>query len=259
MDISGDIPSRVFDGDRLSHAYIAGGGLADAIAVAAVCSGQGARPCMQCVHCGKAMRGVHPDIAYVDKLKDKREILVEQIRDLKKDVIVVPGEAARKAYVINSADAMNVAAQNAFLQILEEPPPHAVFVLKTENPAALLPTVRSRCLDLKTKAGSVEVDAAAADAAREFFAALERGNAALVRFMFKIEKLDRIEFSAFLSAASEMAAEKLRGAASVGAGRQSAVFSNVERALYKAGEYMDLNVSTGHISGMICAALVASG
>ena len=249
------IAHQVFDGERLSHAYIAGGGMADAIAMAAVCSGKGARPCMGCAHCGKASRGVHTDITVIDKLEGKREILVEQIRELKRDVIVVPGEAAKKAYIINSAETMNKAAQNAFLQMLEEPPSHAVFILRTENPAALLRTVRSRCVELKARPDAGSGEAGAEGVAAGFFSALEGGNVELARFMFRLEKMDREEFAAFLGAARGQAAEMLRAApAKTSIPRD--VLARSERVLFRAGEYLDLNVGSGHIAGMLIANIV---
>ena len=142
-----------FNIDRLSHAYI----VDDAImcvklAMAIICSSRdGERPCMKCKHCDKAIRDIHPDIITVKRLDDKREIVVEQIRKLQQDIFIVPNEASHKVYFVLDADSMNRSSQNAFLRILEEPPSYVVFLLCTANPAALLPTVRSRCIELKAR------------------------------------------------------------------------------------------------------------
>jgi len=265
MGFTEKISQPGFDGRRLSHAYILSGGSAEALAMSVVCADPGeSGPCGVCPHCAKASRGVHPDITVVEKFPDKRDILVEQIRELKKDVIVVPNEAGKKAYIVNEADLMNTSAQNAFLQILEEPPSHAVFILRTENPAALLPTVRSRCVELKARIPSGAVMEAgrpgtAAEMARELFSALESGNAQLVAYMFRLEKLEKDAFSEFLASARELASAKLRECGG-GAGDDAALrnlLSRAERVLEKAGEMLDLNVATGHISGMICASLIA--
>jgi len=248
-----------FDSGRLSHAYIVSGELADALAVTAVCSGNDwERPCGSCIHCSKALRQIHPDIIFVSKLPDKREILVDQIRRLKKDVIVVPNEADRKVYIVNDADTMNTNAQNAFLQILEEPPKFVVFILRTDNPAALLPTVRSRCMELKATQKQDAPDIKASEIAGEFFSAIKRGNAQLTAFMFRLEKLDKNIFPAFLSAAREQAALMLKAAVS-GPFETSIppeTLARAESILVKAEEMSDLNVSPGHISGMICASLI---
>ena len=91
---------------------------AEKLAAAAVCSGVGARPCGKCRDCRKAAEHVHPDIITVSRLLDdkgrpKREIGVDQIRDVIADAQVLPNEAARKVYIIDRAETMNAAEQNA--------------------------------------------------------------------------------------------------------------------------------------------------
>ncbi|MDR2571027.1 MAG: DNA polymerase III subunit delta, partial [Oscillospiraceae bacterium] len=130
-----------FDAARLSHAYITESSFADTLAMTVVCGNRdGERPCKNCTHCKKAKRHIHPDIIVIGKLEEKLIVTVDQIREVKKDVYILPNEAVQKAYIINDADSMNINAQNALLQILEEPPKHDVFILCSENPAALLPT-----------------------------------------------------------------------------------------------------------------------
>ena len=244
------------DASRLSHAYITGKSLTGKLAMAAVCSGQSTeKPCMLCTNCGKASRGVHPDITVVEKQPDKRDIVVEQIRVLKKDVIVVPVESAKKVYIIDNADLMNISAQNAFLQLLEEPPGHAVFILSTETPSALLQTVRSRCVELKSGATAEEPGADADETAKMLFSAIERGNIELADLMFRLEKLDKDAFGRFLAAAKGQAALKLR-AGSPGAGPARGTIALLERTLEHAEEMQGMNVSAGHISGLICATLI---
>lgn len=111
-------------------------------------------PCGRCRHCRKVFQGpfpgIHPDVALVERRtnaggKLRREITVDQIRDLGVDALVLPNEAARKVYILPEADAMNPSAQNAFLKLLEEPPPFVTFILCVRNREALLETVRSRC------------------------------------------------------------------------------------------------------------------
>lgn len=151
-----------FDGERtLSHAYIvasqseeARGSAEQDIAAAAVCSGQGERkPCGICRDCRKAKAGVHPDILHVrrltdDKGKPKREIQVDQVREMITQAQVMPNEAEGKAFVVHDAETMNPSAQNALLKLLEEPPRGVVLILSTPAPAMLLPTIRSRCIEV---------------------------------------------------------------------------------------------------------------
>ena len=291
----------------MSHAYIVSGGLAKTLAMSAVCAAQSgasgagnassvsnasasgaggasgafAAPCGVCKHCVKVTRGVHPDVKAVSAESGKREITVDQIRLLKRDIIVLPNEAERKVYIINDADLMNKSAQNALLQMLEEPPSHAVFILETDNPAALYPTVRSRCVAVRPRpdAGAnikAKRPVTAEKMAEELFTALEKGNSSLISLMFRLEKLEKDAFAVFLSSARAQAAARLRGYArnasglqpelqsglqpglqpELQPGLQPELLANAERVLFKAGEMLDLNVSTGHLSGMICASLI---
>ena len=149
------------DTRALSHAYlliaepVAGYAAACALARAMVCSApEGAeRPCGRCRDCLKSEKGIHPDIITVDRLTDdkgkpRREIYIDQIRDIVADAVVLPNEAERKVYIIRSADSMNAAAQNALLKVLEEPPRFVSFILVAESAVPLLETVRSRCVTL---------------------------------------------------------------------------------------------------------------
>ena len=135
----------------LSHAYLISGGsgdsraaLAGRMAAAYLCRG-GHPPCGRCGPCRKAAAGTHPDVWRASPAPDKREITVDQIRALRSDAYIRPNEGARKVYIIDPADAMNPAAQNALLKVLEEGPAYAAFLLLAAQPGLLLDTVRSRC------------------------------------------------------------------------------------------------------------------
>ena len=144
--------------DPRSHAHIfsapaeEGYAAARTLAQAILCSApHGGAPCGLCDNCRKAEKGVHPDIITVTRRTDekgaaKREIYVEQIRDLIADAAILPNEAERKVYIIRDAGTMNAAAQNALLKILEEPPYFVTFILVADNAGSLLETVRSRCV-----------------------------------------------------------------------------------------------------------------
>ena len=135
----------------LSHAYLITGGsaeerdaLAGRMAAAYLCRGE-RPPCGRCGPCRKVAAGAHPDIWRTAPAPDKREITVDQIRALRADAYIRPNEGARKVYIIDPADAMNPAAQNALLKVLEEGPAYAAFLLAAARPGLLLDTVRSRC------------------------------------------------------------------------------------------------------------------
>lgn len=142
--------------DPLSHAYLITGGSGDSrtalarrLTAAYLCQGElppgGSPPCGKCPPCRKAAAGTHPDVVYTAPAPDKREIAVDQIRALRSDAYIRPNEGRRKVYVIDPADAMNPAAQNALLKVLEDGPAYAAFLLLADQPGMLLDTVRSRC------------------------------------------------------------------------------------------------------------------
>jgi DNA polymerase-3 subunit delta' len=72
-------------------------------------------------------------------------IKVEQIRQLREAIAMKPFEAATRLVIIHDAHTMNASAANALLKSLEEPPPNTVFLLLTDQPGRILPTVVSRC------------------------------------------------------------------------------------------------------------------
>lgn len=139
---------------HVSHFYLISGPvgsgkhtLARLLSAALVCRTEHA-PCLACPDCRKAMGGVHPDVITVDD-PEKKTVSVSLVRQAKSDIYVRPNEAPRKVYVFPRAQDMGLEAQNALLKVLEEPPEYGVFLLLTDNPQKLLPTVRSRCTELK--------------------------------------------------------------------------------------------------------------
>jgi len=252
----------MFDTSRLSHAYITDESFADTLAMAVVCGTRdGNRPCGTCRHCEKALRHIHPDIISIDRIDGKLIIAVDQIREIQRDVLVIPNDSEKKAYIVRNADAMNINAQNAFLRILEEPPAFTVFILSTGNPAALLPTVRSRCVELKSMSVGEYIDNITNREELDgilsgFIEALAGDNVKLMECMFRIDKLDRLALHDFLSLARGKVISSLREEPGSGFTDKRKTLVRAENVLIKAGEMMDLNISSGHIAGFICASLV---
>ena len=83
-----------------------------------------------------------------------RVINVEQMRELEKRLYLSAPAGVWKVGVIVDADRMNEAAENAFLKTLEEPPPNCLLFLLSAHPEFLLPTIRSRCVNLTLQAGT---------------------------------------------------------------------------------------------------------
>jgi DNA polymerase-3 subunit delta' len=72
-------------------------------------------------------------------------VKIEQVRDVVDRAAYRPFEGRRRVVIVDRADALVPAAQNALLKTLEEPPPSSIFILVSSRPDMLLPTVRSRC------------------------------------------------------------------------------------------------------------------
>jgi len=111
--------------------------------------------CGTCAACTRIARGVHPDVLIVEP-GDSGSIKIEQVRDAVDRSAYRPFEGRRRIVIIDEADALVAAAQNALLKTLEEPPSLSIFVLITARPDVLLTTVRSRCIRLWFAEGAVE-------------------------------------------------------------------------------------------------------
>ena len=143
---------------KVSHAYILAGeagmgrkSLANAFALTLLCEQGRIEPCMECHACRQVLSGSHPDLIYVGHEKPG-SIGVDDIRKQINDTIMVrPYSRSYKIYIVDEAEKMTVQAQNALLKTIEEPPSYAVIILLTTNQEAFLPTILSRCIQLKLK------------------------------------------------------------------------------------------------------------
>ena len=138
--------------NHISHFYLisgpAGSGkktLAKLLAQAILCQGRH-KPCGTCEPCRKIQNGNHPDLITVEDPEHKN-VAVRIVRAFREDVFIRPNESDYKIYMFPQD--LGTEGQNALLKILEEPPGYGVFILLTDNPEKILPTVRSRCTELK--------------------------------------------------------------------------------------------------------------
>jgi len=145
------------DRGRISHFYLISGPsgsgkwtLARLLAAAILCRSQD-KPCGTCPACRKVLGAGHPDFITIDD-PEKKTVPVDLVREARADMYVRPNESDRKIYLFPRGQDMAEPSQNALLKILEEPPAYGVFILLTENPEKLLPTVRSRCTELALNA-----------------------------------------------------------------------------------------------------------
>jgi len=156
-DISGhdrivEVLRRSLRSGKTAHSYLFEGvpgcgrkKTAMALVQALFCSVLPDDACGSCPSCRKIDSGNHPDIHVIAPLPDKRDISIDQLREMQHIVSLRPYEAPRKVCIIEPAERMSVSAANSLLKTLEEPPGNALIILLTENAGMLLSTVRSRC------------------------------------------------------------------------------------------------------------------
>ena len=254
----------------IGHAYlISSSARADAVraakmlAGAAVCLAGHDVPCGVCRGCRKAASGSHPDIIPVVRQTDRngnlrRELTVDQIRELAADAQVLPNEAERKVYIIEEAELMNLNAQNAALKLLEEPPATVIFVLCAVNPNQLLETVRSRCLSLSVAGGEEAADEDSRKLADGFLTAVRSGDRIrLYRWLAKNE-LNKIDLTTdFIEAALQRTADMLCGRASCG-NLMPEQQMQLYRLLLQCADYLKVNVNPKHIFSLLAAGALES-
>lgn len=119
-------------------------------AAALLCLAAGRPACGRCRSCALLVSGAHPDFRRVtfeanDKGVLRKEIVVDQVRELIAALQLTHGLSSRKVAVIHPAEALNRSAANALLKTLEEPAGDAVLLLVCNDVTRLPATVRSRC------------------------------------------------------------------------------------------------------------------
>ncbi len=101
------------------------------------------KPCEKCSSCLKLEKLEHPDLFWIEPESD--HIKIELIRNLKKSLSLAPFESSYKVAVLVDAHHLNLAASNALLKTLEEPPPNTLIILISSLPHFFLKTILSRC------------------------------------------------------------------------------------------------------------------
>ena len=148
--------------NRLPHAIIIEGDvgtgrhtLAKYLAKSIVCENIPS-PCDNCKNCLLADDKNHPDIITVKAEEKKKNISVNQVRQLISEAYVKPHTSNKKVFIIDGANTLNEQSQNTLLKILEEPPKTVSFILITESKSSLLETIISRCVVLSLTCPSEE-------------------------------------------------------------------------------------------------------
>jgi DNA polymerase-3 subunit gamma/tau len=147
---------NALDNDRLHHAYLFTGtrgvGKTTVARILAKCLncevGVSSEPCGECGSCCEIAEGRSVDLIEVDAASRTK---VEDTRELLDNVQYAPSRARFKIYLIDEVHMLSNHSFNALLKTLEEPPPHAKFLLATTDPQKLPATILSRCLQFNLK------------------------------------------------------------------------------------------------------------
>ncbi len=151
--------------------------------------------CDACLSCRKTAHGNHADVKRIKPVSKTRIIRVADIEEIIETAMFRPVEGGRRIFIIEDADRMNEQAQNHFLKTLEEPPSQCIFLLLTEWPRQLLPTIRSRCQSIRF--GALKLDTVAEMVVRDHgfnneqayaIAALSQGSVSRAHDLVKNER-----------------------------------------------------------------------
>lgn len=149
--------TQALQAERLPHAILLAGAaglgklhFAAAMAAHLVCEGtlpmaEGAVACGQCHSCRMRQAGHHPDIMSIMPAEQGRMIRIDAIREINDFLAQTAQQGGYRLVVIQGADAMTVGAANALLKRLEEPGARTLFILTSDLPSRVLPTILSRC------------------------------------------------------------------------------------------------------------------
>lgn len=137
---------------KLAHAQLLCGpqgigkfDLAQALAQLLLCvDSSSSQPCGRCKGCLLYSSGNHPDTLFITQQENKNAVGVDVIRSVIEGLSLRTHQGVQRVVLIERIETLTIAASNALLKILEEPPQNTFFVATSNNPGLLLTTVRSR-------------------------------------------------------------------------------------------------------------------
>jgi hypothetical protein len=190
----------------------------------------------------KVLAGIHVDVSVLDNGAGTL-IKTDEIRAIRRGSMLRPFDGEVKVYIIAHAHNMNQSAQNALLRILEEPPRYVRFILLTRNAAALLPTVRSRCVITRLPPGGQE-ERGHAGRAEAFADALEDPWRRMSE-AYSWDKLPRASLTALLGEILLVLRDRCVS------GGIKPVYTETIGAVSKLLPALELNASVGSVCGVL--------
>ena len=238
-------------------------------AAALECTAEGSRPCGVCAACRKVAEDIHPDVITV-RDPEHKNIAVDVVRQVRADAYIRPNEGRRKVYIFPDCALLTEQDQNVLLKIVEEGPPYAAFLFCAENGAAVLRTLRSRCVELKLRpaSGGTEEGSENAGALCRAIGGRRRGAVTELAVRLEKKKLSREDLSALLEdarASFTAALLLLYGQPPEENHREMAAFlaknltkTQIMRTIELLQKYhaeCAFNVGVGHVLGALAAGL----
>lgn len=156
---------RAAGSGRLGHAYLFVGPpgvgkrcFAVRLAQSLLCESAGTvllgEPCGECPACLQVEAQTHPDYQLAALPDDRQEFPIDMMRQLLQHLALKPARGRHRILIVDDADTLSEEAANCFLKTLEEPPPAALLILLSVNRHRQLPTIRSRCQEVRFAAPS---------------------------------------------------------------------------------------------------------
>ncbi|NMC51230.1 AAA family ATPase [Candidatus Kuenenbacteria bacterium] len=146
----------VIQKNTIGHAYLFYGApglgknlMADLFVKSILCRSDQSRPCGSCSSCRELGHSIHPDVVYLEKPEDKKNISVEEVREARSKMQNFSLLHSYKVMIIRDADALSIGAINALLKILEEPVGKTIFIFIAEDIKFLPRTILSRLQVIK--------------------------------------------------------------------------------------------------------------
>ena len=257
MARSGALPHALIisgSGDRLAAARFA--------AAAMQCRADADKPCCQCTQCRKVLQDIHPDVLWVEDTEHK-ELQVDAARELRQEMFIRPNDDGRKVAIFPNSLQLNDKNQNVLLKIVEEGPSYASFIFCAENSGTLLPTIRSRCVELKLQQqGETQAD-------MELLRSFAAPKGTLTQYCIALEnrKYKREQLQALLQQAWPVCVEALaikmgkqdidpdlaEGARLLAKNRSTKQLTRLAELVKQYASDCQYNVGVGHVLGALAA------